>query len=107
MPNTIRILAKTKKKWSITLLLLLSLLWFSPSVGAEEGELNFYVTPEFPESQVEGKLNYFDIQGQPGSTHTLRLEITKYSRRRSHYSDHTAYGIYKCLGGRRIWEKCR
>ena len=41
----------------------------SPSVGAEEGELNFYVTPEFPESQVEGKLNYFDIQGQPGSTH--------------------------------------
>lgn len=75
MPNTICILAKTKKKWSITLLLLLSLLWFSPSVGAEEGALNFYVTPEFPESQVEGTKNYFDLQGQPGSTHTLRLKL--------------------------------
>ena len=42
---------------------------------AEEGTLNFYVTPEFPESQVEGSGSYFDLNVTPGATETLTLTL--------------------------------
>lgn len=42
---------------------------------AEEGTLNFYVTPEFPESQVEGSGSYFDLNVTPGETETLTLTL--------------------------------
>ena len=42
---------------------------------AEEGTLNFYVTPEFPESQVEGSGSYFDLNIAPGATETLTLTL--------------------------------
>ena len=34
---------------------------FPVSGKAEEANLNFYVTPEFPDSQVEGSSSYFDL----------------------------------------------
>jgi len=42
---------------------------------AEEGTLNFYVTPESPESQVEGSGSYFDLNVTPGATETLTLTL--------------------------------
>ena len=42
---------------------------------AEEGTLNFYVTPEFSKSQVEGSASYFDLNIEPGATETLTLTL--------------------------------
>lgn len=57
-------------------LVLISLLLSFPMKGfAEEGTLNFYVTPEFPESQVEGSGSYFDLNLTPGATETLTLKL--------------------------------
>lgn len=47
-----------------------------PTVGrAAEDSLNFYVTPEFPDSQVEGSTSYFDLNLATGETETLSLKI--------------------------------
>ena len=54
----------------------ISLFLFSPVfVNAEEANLNFYVTPEFPESQLEGSEQYFNLNAEPGSTEKLSLKL--------------------------------
>ncbi|OOG24827.1 cell surface protein [Enterococcus casseliflavus] len=58
------------------LLMLLSVIFTFPLRGfAEEGTLNFYVTPEFPDSQVEGSGGYFDLNLSPGTSEKLTLEL--------------------------------
>ncbi|MDO7873023.1 MAG: DUF916 and DUF3324 domain-containing protein [Enterococcus casseliflavus] len=53
-------------------------LTFLPTVGwaNTESELNFYITPVLPESQLDnGASGYFDLNLAPGSSDTLGLEI--------------------------------
>nr|WP_254905477.1 DUF916 and DUF3324 domain-containing protein [Enterococcus mundtii] len=51
------------------------LLFFSTGVNAQEEALTFYVTPEFPDSQIEGSSKYFDLNLAPESVETLTLQI--------------------------------
>lgn len=37
--------------------------------------MNFYVTPEFPDSQVGGSGGYFDLNLSPGISEKLTLEL--------------------------------
>lgn len=61
-------------KWHF--LLVAALLFFFPTISyAEEGSLPFYVTPEFPESQVEGANSYFDLNLAAGQTEHLALKL--------------------------------
>ncbi|WP_066025191.1 DUF916 and DUF3324 domain-containing protein [Enterococcus mundtii] len=73
MPNRSSLMNPLKPYFLVIALLFTFL--FPSVVRAEEGTLKFYVTPEFPESQVDGVTNYFSLQGEPNSTHTLRLKI--------------------------------
>ena len=53
-----------------------SFILISPTIGlAAEDTLSFYVTPEFPESQVKDSSNYFDLNMGVGETETLSLKI--------------------------------
>lgn len=62
------------KRWFS--LIITCLFIFIPIKGhAEEGTLSFYVTPEFPESQVEGSNSYFDLNLDPGKTEQLTLTL--------------------------------
>ncbi|NBA63618.1 DUF916 and DUF3324 domain-containing protein [Enterococcus mundtii] len=61
-------------QWVGMLLIVLSFL-FSPILVSAEENLSFYVTPEFPDSQVEGSSRYFDLNSEPGSTEELTLKI--------------------------------
>ena len=55
---------------------LLALFLVLPMQGhAEEGTLQFYVTPKLPESQVEGTQNYFNLNLAPGKTEKLALHL--------------------------------
>lgn len=65
---------KRRIQWSGRLLIMLAFL-FSPIFVSAEENLSFYVTPEFPESQVEGSGRYFDLNSEPGSTEELTLKI--------------------------------
>ena len=65
---------KRRIQWSGLLLIMLAFL-FSPILVSAEENLSFYVTPEFPESQVEGSGRYFDLNSEPGSTEELTLKI--------------------------------
>lgn len=60
---------------------------------ATEAELNFYVTPEFPESQIEGSNNYFDLNLEPGAKETLSLKLqnAKSTPIKIQVTPHTAY----------------
>ncbi|MDK4450923.1 DUF916 and DUF3324 domain-containing protein [Enterococcus casseliflavus] len=52
------------------------ILFIFPTLGyAQESTLSFYVTPEFPESQVEGSNSYFDLNLGAGETETLALKL--------------------------------
>ncbi|SFD45471.1 cell wall surface anchor family protein [Enterococcus casseliflavus] len=51
------------------------ILGFPVHVMAEESALNFYVTPEFPESQIDDTRKYFHIQAEPDSVQNLRLKL--------------------------------
>lgn len=63
------------KKILSTFLLVLFIV--CPVIGyAEDEELNFYVQPEFPESQLEGNTSYFDLRLDPGQTETLVLQLS-------------------------------
>ena len=83
------------RKASIWLLPLFSLfLFLFPIVGrAEEGTLSFYVTPEFPESQVAGSNSYFDLNLAAGETETLSLKLQNASSEaiQVQVTPHTAY----------------
>lgn len=69
-------------------------LFFFPMVGyAEEGNLPFYVTPEFPNSQVEKSDRYFDLNLPAGATETLSLTLQNATNEpvRVQVTPHTAY----------------
>ena len=68
--------------------------FLSPISGhAEEGTLNFYVTPEFPASQIEGASSYFDLNLAAGETETLALKLQNASSEpiQVQITPHTAY----------------
>lgn len=69
------------------------LLVFFPSVAQAEETLSFYVTPEFPESQVEGSTSYFDLNLGAGKTETLALKLQNASSEpiQVQVTPHTAY----------------
>ena len=77
--------------WVITLLFLLFGIF--PSVAQAEETLSFYVTPEFPESQVEGSNSYFDLNLAAGATETLALKLQNVSSDpiQVQVTPHTAY----------------
>lgn len=66
---------------------------FPVSGKAEEANLNFYVTPEFPDSQVEGSTSYFDLNLEPGATESLTLTLQNASDEpiQVRITPHTAY----------------
>lgn len=79
-------------RWLLMLFALVIL--FVPVIGhAEEGTLNFYVTPEFPESQVEGSSSYFDLNLAAGETERLSLKLQNASSEpiQVQITPHTAY----------------
>lgn len=67
----------TNKKYQLIVFLLFFAFSFIFSVigYADEARLNFHVTPELPESQVEGTSSYFDLNLTPGTTENLTLKI--------------------------------
>ncbi|NMP59693.1 DUF916 and DUF3324 domain-containing protein [Enterococcus mundtii] len=76
----------------ILLLLLISLV--APMrVGAEEGTLNFYVTPEFSDNQKAGNERYFQLTLPPDATEklTLRLQNANAEAKKIKITPHTAY----------------
>ena len=82
------------KNYSWILPLVALFLMLFPVVGqASEGSLNFYVTPSFPESQVEGSNSYFDLNLSPGDTETLSLELRNANSEpiQVQVTPHTAY----------------
>lgn len=75
-------------------LLFTLMLGLFPVVGqAEEGTLNFYVTPEFPNSQVAGSSSYFDLNLSAGETEHLALKLQNASSEpiQVQVTPHTAY----------------
>lgn len=76
------------------LFLLLIFLYPSISLADTESELNFYVTPKFPESQLAGGASgYFDLNIDAGKSDTLGIEIKNNSEKPLILSvtAHTAY----------------
>lgn len=69
-----------KKQVKRGLILSLFLLLISiPTMTGHSSELNFYVNPILPASQVEGSTAYFDINLPPGETETLGLSLVNAS----------------------------
>lgn len=66
---------------------------FPASARAEEGSLNFHVTPEFPDSQIEGSTSYFDLNLKAGETDTLTLKLQNAGSEpiKVQITPHTAY----------------
>ena len=81
-----------KATWWLLPLFSLFLVLF-PSVTQAEETLSFYVTPEFPESQVEGSTSYFDLNLDAGETETLSLKLQNASSEsiQVQVTPHTAY----------------
>ncbi|WP_416232392.1 DUF916 and DUF3324 domain-containing protein [Enterococcus innesii] len=78
--------------WCVALILIVMVLL--PIGGhAQEATLGFYVTPEFPESQVEGSNSYFDLNLGAGETETLALKLQNASEEpiQVQVTPHTAY----------------
>jgi len=62
--------------------ILLNFVFPLQKVHAEESELNFYIQPILPESQLEtGASNYFDLNLAPGKTDVLQLEVVNSSNK--------------------------
>ncbi|MGA5592381.1 DUF916 and DUF3324 domain-containing protein [Enterococcus mundtii] len=61
--------------------------------GAEEGTLNFYVTPEFSENQKSGSDRYFQLTLPPDATEklTLKLQNANAEAKKVKITPHTAY----------------
>lgn len=69
------------------------LLVFFPSVAQAEETLSFYVTPVFPESQIEGSNSYFDLNLGAGETEALAVKLQNASSEpiQVQVTPHTAY----------------
>lgn len=78
-------------RWYLPLVSFLLLLF--PSIVQAEETLSFYVTPEFPESQIEGSTSYFDLNLAAGETETLALKLQNASSEpiQVQVTPHTAY----------------
>lgn len=63
------------------------------SVAQAEEALSFYVTPEFPESQIEGSSSYFDLNLGAGEEEDLALKLQNASNEaiQVQVTPHTAY----------------
>ncbi|OTO22724.1 hypothetical protein A5876_003385 [Enterococcus sp. 3C8_DIV0646] len=71
-----QLMRRTKWKRGTTCLwTLLILVLFPLSAQAQDSHLSFYVTPEFPESQVEGSESYFDLNLAPGAKDSVGLTL--------------------------------
>ncbi|WP_429974975.1 DUF916 and DUF3324 domain-containing protein [Enterococcus sp. DIV0840c] len=81
-----------KATWWLLPLFSLLLVLFPLAAQAEE-TLSFYVTPEFPDSQVEGANSYFDLNLAAGETETLALKLQNASSEaiQVQVTPHTAY----------------
>lgn len=93
---TMNVVTQEKKRTEISrlwLLLLLVFLFIPHTAQAEEASLNFYVTPEFPTSQVADSNSYFDLNLAPGQTETLTLTLQNATDdpRTIQVTPHTAY----------------
>lgn len=77
--------------WLLPLFSLLFVLF--PSVAQAEETLSFYVTPEFPKSQVEGSNSYFDLNLSTGEKETLALKLQNANSEpiQVQVTPHTAY----------------
>ncbi|MFS7004182.1 DUF916 and DUF3324 domain-containing protein [Carnobacterium maltaromaticum] len=63
-------------QWKLILGLFVILLAFlRPTVVFGEETLNFHVTPELPQSQIEGTASYYNLNLNPGETETLVLML--------------------------------
>ncbi|WP_429967535.1 DUF916 and DUF3324 domain-containing protein [Enterococcus sp. AZ173] len=74
--------------------ILILFLFLFPRMGyANEGTLTFHVTPEFPESQIEGTNSYFNLTLGPGETEELTLTLQNASNEpiKVQVTPHTAY----------------
>ncbi|GKS55953.1 DUF916 and DUF3324 domain-containing protein [Enterococcus mundtii] len=92
--NQLSIQRKQRKatRWLFSILTLFFALL--PTIGyTNDGALNVYVTPEFPESQVEGSNSYFDLNLAAGETATLALKLQNASSEsiQVKVTPHTAY----------------
>lgn len=63
------------KKIVCLFLLFYGCFFISTMVKADDDTLHFYVTPEFPESQVEDEKSYFNLNSQPGATEKLGIKL--------------------------------
>nr|AAN78208.1 hypothetical membrane protein [Enterococcus mundtii] len=83
---------KIQQAGMVLLLLLVSLL-VPMRVGAEEGTLNFYVTPEFSDNQKSGNDRYFQLNLAPDATEklTLKLQNANAEAKKIKITPHTAY----------------
>ncbi|MGG5325696.1 hypothetical protein IGJ83_003337 [Enterococcus pernyi] len=83
---------KIQQAGLVLLMVLVSLL--APMrVGAEEGTLNFYVTPEFSDNQKTGNERYFQLTLAPDATEklTLKLQNANAEAKKIKITPHTAY----------------
>ncbi len=83
---------KIQRAGMVLFLLLVSLL--APMrVEAEEGTLNFYVTPEFSDNQKAGNDRYFQLTLPPDATEklTLKLQNANAEAKKVKITPHTAY----------------
>lgn len=78
---------------AITALSFLLIFLFPIKGEANDDTLNFYVTPLFPDSQIEDSSSYFDLNLAPGEKETLSLEFQNVSNEPIQISitPHTAY----------------
>lgn len=61
-------------QWKLILgLFVIVLAFLRPTVVLGEETLNFHVTPELPQSQIEGTASYYNLNLNPGETETLVL----------------------------------
>ncbi|MGG5305321.1 hypothetical protein IGK16_002992 [Enterococcus pernyi] len=83
---------KIQQAGLVLFLLLVSLL-VPMRVEAEEGTLNFYVTPEFSENQKSGNESYFHLTLAPDATEklTLKLQNANAEAKKIKITPHTAY----------------
>lgn len=66
-----------KKFYQVSIVLFTALLLVLLPIFAyaDDGTLNFYVTPEFTDSQIEGSDRYFNLNMEPGNTEKLILKL--------------------------------
>lgn len=63
-------------QWKLIVgLFVIVLAFLRPTVVLGEETLNFHVTPELPQSQIEGTASYYNLNLNPGETETLVLML--------------------------------